>query len=296
MAIPDVTFGIIARERIPELERLVEQLLAVDGPLAREVGVGVETPGTTQPAETVDEHGVRWIALPPHRGLGYNRNRVLDAVRSALIITIDDDCTPAADWLPNLLAALDDPSVDIAVGNLEIPPAGFVGDSISALGFPAGGGAGYETMFPVAEDCTTTNISTCNCAMRTAVLREVGGFDESMSFGGEDTELAYRFGVAGKRMVFVKSATVSHPARTSLGAFSRWLFVRGRAKCQFARRVPIAGFVGNRIASFGRIIRAHARDPKIVLIVPLLGASLIIQQAGFATEWFFPTAADQTAS
>ncbi len=289
MTQPDVSFGIIARARIPELDRLVDSLLRVEGPAAREIVVGVETPGVTQPAETVDDRGVRWIEIPAHRGLGYNRNRVLDAVRAPIIVTIDDDCTPQPGWLPNLLAALDDPTVDVAVGNLTIPPAGFVGDSISALGFPAGGGAGYETMFPVAQDGTTTNISTCNCAMRSAVLREVGGFDETMTFGGEDTELGYRFGRFGKRMVFVRTATVSHPARTGLRAFARWLFVRGRAKAQFARRVPIGGFVGNRLASFGRIIRAHARDPKIVLIVPLLGVSLVIQQVGFATEWLSPT-------
>lgn len=290
---PRISLTAIARRRIPELDRLVDELLVIDGPAEREIIIGVETPGTVSPAPTTDERGVTWIALPPHRGVGYNRNRVLDAVRAPIMVGIDDDCVPEAGWLTALLGALEDPDVHAAIGSIEIPPSGFVGDSISALGFPAGGRAGYETMFPVGADCTTTNLAAGNCAIRTATLRKVGGFDESLSYGGEDTELAYRFGLASKRMVFVKSATIVHPARTSLMQFTRWLFIRGRAKCQFARKVPIAGFVSNRIASYGRIVRLYARDPKIVLIVPLIGASVLLQQAGFATEWLFPRTSEK---
>jgi GT2 family glycosyltransferase len=285
---PRVSLTAIARRRIPELDRLVDALLAVEGPAEREVVVGVETPGTLAPVTTTDERGVVWIALPPNRGVAYNRNRVLDAVRASVMVSADDDCVPKTGWLTGLLGALEDPSVHAAVGSIEIPPSGFVGDSISALGFPAGGTAGYETMFPVGANCDTTNIAVGNCAIRTDTLRELGGFDESMSWGGEDTELAYRFGLAEKRIVFVRSAQIVHPARTNLWQFSRWLFIRGRAKRQFARKVPISGFVSNRLASYGRIISSHARDPKIVLIVPLLGASLLLQQAGFAVEWLSP--------
>ena len=44
-----ITFGIIARERIPELEELVSSLLAITGPADREVVVGVETHGPDCP-------------------------------------------------------------------------------------------------------------------------------------------------------------------------------------------------------------------------------------------------------
>ncbi len=285
---PRISLTTIARRRIPELDRLVDELLPLGPAFRSEIVVGVETPGTAHPEETVDERGVRWIALPPGRGIGYNRNRVTDAARGELLVGVDDDCVPKPGWLENLCSALEDPLTDAAVGSIEIPPAGFVGDSISALGFPAGGTAGYETMFPVDADGRTHNIAAGNCVLRASALRELGGWDESLSWGGEDTELAYRFDLADKRIAFVKSATIVHPARANLVQFSRWLFIRGRAKCQFARKVPISGFVGNRIASYGRILRAHSRDAKLVLIVPLLVASILLQQAGFATEWLFP--------
>ena len=288
VAHPLVSLAVVARARIPELERLVTELLAIDGPAEREVIVGVETPGSQTVSESVDDRGVRWIALPPQRGVGYNRNRVLELVRGDIVASTDDDCVPKPGWLTALLAPFDDPTVHAAVGGVEIPPAGYVGDSISALGFPAGGNAGFATMFPVEADGTTSNITTVNCAIRVATLRGLGGFDETFSFGGEDTELAHRFDAAGKRIVFVPSAFVIHPARTSLAEFTRWFWVRGRAKAQFARKVPVSGYAGGRLASYGRILRANAQDSKIVLIVALLTLSVLLQLAGFAAEWLFP--------
>jgi GT2 family glycosyltransferase len=107
-----------------------------------------------------------------------------------------------------------------------------------------------------------------------------------MSYGGEDTELAHRFKLANKRIVFVPAAEIAHPARTSVGEFTRWLFVRGRAKRQFSRKVSINGYVGARLVSYGRIVRANLHDPKIVVILPLLAASILLQEAGFLAETF----------
>jgi len=286
---PPVSLLVVARKRIPELDRLVGALREIDGPPQREIIVAVETPGTTTPTETRDAQGVRWIAIPARRGLGYNRNRAFEAARGEIVFGIDDDCVPQPEWLTSLLDPFADPDVHGAVGSICIPAAGFLGDSISALGFPAGGTAGYATMFRVDPDGTTDNIAAGNCALRAATLRELGGFDESLTFGGEDTELAHRFNLAGRRIVFVPGAAIMHPARTSLREFIRWLFVRGRAKRQFSRKVPIGKFVGLRLKSMGHILQRHATDPKIVLIAPLLAATLVIQQAGFLAEAIAPT-------
>lgn len=290
---PRVTCTVIARRHIPELDRLAGLLLSLPGP-AREVVIGVETPGATEPVvERVDERGVRWLEIPPGRGIGYNRNRVLDAARGEVLVGVDDDCEPAPDWLEVLVAALDECGFAAAVGSISIPPAGFVGDSISALGFPAGGGAGYETMFRVDKDGTTTNLAAGNCAIDIATLRRLGGWDETMTFGGEDTELAHRLVCAGERIRYVPGARITHPARTNLREFTRWLYVRGRAKRQFARKVKVGKYVKMRLGSYLRILRANVTDPKIVLIVPLLAASLVIQQVGWVAEWLDPHPAGQ---
>lgn len=288
-AAPVFSVGIIARRRIPQLDRVVSQLTTLEGPYPREIIVAVETPGADQPSEHADENGVRWLAIPASRGLAYNRNRVLEAAHGEFLLHTDDDCELGEGWIVSLLAALTNPDIVAAAGQARVAPGGFLGDSISALGFPAGGSAGYETMFPVAKDGTTTNITTCSCALRVSELRAIGGFNESMTQGGEDTELAHRFTEAGKKILFVPEASVVHPARTSLTEFTRWFYRRGKAKRQFARLVPVSGYVKNRIASYGRILRAHLTDPKIVLIFPLLIASVLLQQAGFIAETIRPS-------
>jgi len=284
-----VSFGVIAKARKPELERLVAHLLRLAASGASEVVVVVESHAVEKPTEEPDESGVRWILVPARRGLGYNRNRVLDAVTGEVLVWSDDDCVPQTGWFDALLGALDDPSFDAAAGVLTIPPSGFLGDSISALGFPAGGNAGYETMFVVHEDGTTENLPAGNSAIRVSVLREMGGYDESMTFGGEDTELSHRLLSAGKRIAFVPGAVLEHPARTSLSEFTRWSFRRGRAKRQFSLRVPAGGYVGQRLGSYGRILKANATDSKIVLVAPLLAANIALQALGFVVEVASPT-------
>ncbi|HET6351024.1 MAG TPA: glycosyltransferase [Coriobacteriia bacterium] len=288
VSVARITFGIIARRRIPELERLVAHLLSLVPQGEGEVVVAIESSQVSKPAECADG-AARWIDVPERHGLGYNRNRVIDAARGEILVWADDDCMPQPGWLESLLAALEDPAAAAVAGVLRIPPAGFVGDSISALGFPAGGNAGYATMFVVRADGTTENLPSGNSAIRLSVLREMGGYDESMWHGGEDTELSHRLNVAGKRIMFAPEAVLEHPARTSIGEFVRWSFRRGRAKREFARRVAIGGYVGQRLGSFGKILKANARSAKILLVAPLLVVNLAWQYFGFVAESLSPT-------
>ncbi len=279
-----VTLGVIAKERVPETDVLIDTFLSIEGPVAREVVVGVETAGTTSPTETVDARGARWIALPAGRGFGYNRDTVLRAASSDVIVWTDSDCMPEPSWLVELLGPLESPSIDAVAGSVIIPPSTLLGDCIAALGFPAGGTAGFETIFGVNPDGTTEALVTVNAAMRCAVALEVGGFDTALVYGGEDTDLARRLTNAGKRIVFAPGALVVHPARTGFLDFCRWSFRRGRAKAMFARKTKIGGYVGKRLASWGMIVRQRLSDPKVVLIVPLLALHILLQQAGFAWQ------------
>ncbi len=284
---PPVSIGIIAIRRTPELDQLLSRLVALCARLRAEVVVVVETTDADDPDEKPDGRGVRWVEIPVGRGLGYNRNRALEAARGDTVVFLDDDCEPQPGWLETLLEPLEDRSLDAVMGGVTVPSSTLLGDCISALGFPAGGSAGYETMFHVDADGLTDNLSTLNCAVRRAVFDEVGWFDESLTLGGEDTELAYRMVKAGKRILYHPAAQVTHPPRSSLSGFVRWFFRRGRAKYQFARKVPEVGvFVRRRMSSAGRLLWAHRFDPRIVIIAPLLAASLVLQQTGVIVEYW----------
>jgi GT2 family glycosyltransferase len=259
-----VTLGVIARTKIPEIDSLIETFLSLDGPEDREVVVGVETAGITDPVERTDDRGARWIALPQGRGFGYNRDIVLRSATGDVMVWTDCDCVPQPDWLKEVLLPLESGSVDAVAGSVIIPPSTLLGDCIAALGFPAGGTAGFETIFGVSPDGSTEALVTVNAAMRRFTALEVGGFDRSLIYGGEDTDLARRLIRAGKRIVFAPRALVTHPPRTGFVDFCRWSFRRGRAKALFARNTKIGSYVGKRLASWGAIIRQRSRDPRVI--------------------------------
>lgn len=283
-----ISFGIIALARIPELDRLVAALGALRPPDS-EIVIAVESNGVESPVETLEADGVRWIRIPAKRGLGYNRNRLLDAVNGDVLVGLDDDVMPREGWLDALLEPLADPNVTAVSGAIEIPRAGILGDAISALGFPAGGSAGFALMFPVAEDGTTRNITTVNWAARVDALRAIGGFNETLTAGGEDTEIAHRLCAKGARIVFRPHAVVVHPARSTLRQFATWFIRRGRAKRQFTRVVSARGYIGERLRSYLQILRANLLSVRILLIVPLLVLSLILQWIGYMAEWIAPS-------
>ena len=256
--------------------------------------VVAEDPRVFEPAPREQSAAGSWLVrVPERRGLGYNRNRAVDAALGDVIVFVDDDCWPDDRWFAELLAPLQDDSVDAVMGAVRIPPSTLLGDSISALGFPGGGSLGFAVMFEVDHECFTRHISTLNCALRRRVFERVGGFDETMTAGGEDGELSHRIAEAGLRVKYQPSAIVEHEARTDLIEFSRWFFRRGRAAYQFSRRAPMGRTVQGRLASYRRIIEMHARDARLFLILPLLGASVLLQQAGFV--WELATARDRRA-
>jgi len=283
-----VSVALVTRRLTPDVERLAARLIALGCGEGCEVLVFAEDDAVTAPAPREPlSGGAQLVRLPHGRGLGYNRNRAIDLSRGETIVFVDDDCSPADDWFGQLLAPLGDPDVAAVMGNVHIPPSTFLGDSISALGFPGGGSAGFAVMFGVDERGFTDHLSTLNCAIRRRVLDEVGGFDETMTFGAEDGELSYRIRQAGYRIKFQPTAVVDHAARTGLGEFTRWFFRRGRAAYQFSRRAKAGAVIGRRLRSYKTIVRQHGRDPKVVAIVPLLIASVVLQEAGFAWEWAF---------
>jgi cellulose synthase/poly-beta-1,6-N-acetylglucosamine synthase-like glycosyltransferase len=283
---PAVSIAVVTRGLSPAVARLTSRILEMPGsPDDREVLIVAEDATVAEPTgrEPAGD-GVALVRIPAGRGLGYDRNRAIETCAGDVIVFVDDDCWPDDGWLPELLAPLADPAVDAVMGGVRIAPSTFLGDSISALGFPAGGSVGFSVMFHVDENGLTDHLSTLNCALRRSVFEKVGTFDETMTMGSEDTELSHRIAAAGMRMRFQPSAMVEHRARTDLAEFAGWFFRRGRGAYQLSRRVDTGPVIAHRLTTYRHIIGRRLTDPKIVLIVPLLVFSVFLQEAGFVWE------------
>jgi GT2 family glycosyltransferase len=225
------------------------------------------------------------VSVPAARGLGFNRNVALAEAHGSVIVFLDDDCVPCDGWLETLLAPLSDPAVDGVMGAVRLTPSSRFGELVGALGYPAGGSVGFPVMFPVDAAGFTHHFSTLNAALRIAPVRALGGFDETMRWGCEDSELACRARGAGLRVRFEPDAVVTHPVREDLAGLTRWLFCRGRAAYQLTRRAPGDGRIGLRLRSYRQIVRMHRGQWRVVPIVALLGYSTTLLSLGMGWEW-----------
>lgn len=157
-----------------------------------------------------------------------SRNIGIRESKHEIVAFTDADCTVPRNWLKKLAPFIEG---DVAgAGGSAYPPPGspHVGACIAALGFPAGGSLGIEAI--------GRNISTANAIFKKSALEEIGGFDESLSSGGEDADLCMRLRKSGYGIVQVPGSYVYHKVRRG-GSFISWCIRRGKAKFHLKRSV-----------------------------------------------------------
>ncbi len=223
------------------------------------------------------------IQLQKNYGPAYCRNIGAENAQGEILVFTDSDCRVHEKWLENINAYFLNQEVDAIMGKLVLMQSTFLGDSISALGFPAGGAIGFDKIWKVDENGYTESLSTCNCALRKDVFREVGGFDTSFPFpGGEDSLLAYDLLRRGHKIKYCPDVIAFHEARNSLADFIKWQFKRGISSYIFSKKISNKGdFLSLRLWSTKNIIRQYYNNKKFPLILFLLGTGFIVQFSGY---------------
>lgn len=221
-----------------------------------------------------------------HKGPAAARNLGIKTATGDIIAFTDTDCAVDRNWLKNMAQCFTE-DVSAIMGRVNIPESTFVGDSISALGFPAGGSVGFENMWKVF-DGFTDHLSTCNCAVKKSVFEKFGYFDETFRKAcNEDTELSYRLEKNNVKIKYCPDVVISHDARTGIVSFLCWNLRRGEGNYYFKQRVEnVKGFVKLRLWSTKNILRKYCMDRKIIMILILLFLSFVFQQIGYLKEKF----------
>ena len=118
-------------------EKLQRLLQSIKGQVSRSTEILLlHESNTLQPPPSLPLT-VRYILIPEKQGIPFNRNPGIAQAKGEIIIFIDDDCWVPENWLGNLIEPFNHDKALLAVtGGTRIPPSTFLGDCISALGFP----------------------------------------------------------------------------------------------------------------------------------------------------------------
>ncbi len=279
---PAVSVVVVTNQIDGSLIELLEKLRVQKTSKNYETIVVSEVPVPAEDLVLFD--GCRIVKIPSGKGVAFNRNMGVKNARGKFITFIDSDCVPKEDWLENLLDSIGD-DVHVATGGTMVPDSNFIGTSISALGFPGGGSVGFDKMWHVSSNGFTDHLATGNVVIKRRVFDEVGLFDESLKHGAEDAELSVRLTRAGVKIKYCPDATVLHTPRASLLTFIRWQFKRGRANYHFRKKVgSVSKFISLRLWSSKNILRENIRKKHFPLVLVLLSASFLLQQAGYMWE------------
>ena len=235
---------------------------------------------TCQVAESYD---CTLIPLSRNRGPATCRNIGAKEARGDILLFTDSDCRVEYNWIERTEERFLQNNVDAVMGKVVLLPSNFFGDSISALGFPAGGAIGFDKIWKVDPKGFTDSLSTCNCAIKKNAFEEIGGFDESFPFpGGEDTLLAYDLRKFNYKIKYCPDIVVYHAARDSFRDFVKWQFRRGISSFIFSTKITHKfSFLSLRIWSTGNILQAYCHHKTFPMVLFLLGTGVFVQFLGF---------------
>lgn len=174
---------------------------------------------------------------------GHARNQGVAQTQGQIIVFIDDDAYFGHERVLEMLvtSVASDPSIGVVGTSMLIPPDANRLQKRIAVEVP-------RMVYPVMRDDVESNppldrygytgITTTCCALRRAVIEEVGGFAQSLPTGPEDTEFFYRIRQIGYRFLIPRNCWVYHDPPKRLSILLRKSFRNGIGHALEARMAP----------------------------------------------------------
>jgi len=196
---------------------------------------------------TREFRGARVIANELTKGLSGARNTGVRAATGDILVFLDDDAYGEDEWLENLLAPFDDPSV-AGCGGWIVPHW----ESGEPRWFPRTFwwvmGCSYDGLPP--DGSRIRNPIGANMAIRREVFVRAGGFSAGLGrigttpLGCEETELCIRYGERepADSFVLVRSAVVHHRVPASR---CTWRYFFRRCWSEGLSKAAVASLVGH---------------------------------------------------
>lgn len=312
MTAPFLTLALCTHNHADRLARTLRDLAELAPPGCPFEFVVVDNASTDETPALLESRA--WLAAgQPARivremrlGIANARNRALAEAGGSYLLFIDDDETPASDWLVAMERTLAEHAPDAAGGRIEVRFEGVARPSWlrdELLGFLGRLDHGPESKALVNA---STPIFTGNAAYRVNTLRRLGGFDPMLgrrggvNLGGEDTEIYRRLVQHGHGIRWVPDAVVFHriqalkiDRRYFLELHYRQGYMEAARRRAGASRIPPRYLYGQLLRAIGAAwaqLRAEGRDS--ALRKEMNVAYFVGQIAGWA---FGPTPAKRSA-
>lgn len=229
---------VCTRDRAEGLARCLQSLQAMHRPAAEIIVVdnASRDDATRRAAEAA---GVRYVR-EERPGLDWARNAGLAAATQDLVAYTDDDVRVDAGWLEHLVAPFANPRVALTTG--LVLPASLETEAERLFEFAYGGmGKGFTHAMLDPATCRPDQLVAvhhlglgASMAYRTALLRDLGGFDTALdvgtpSHGAGDLDMFHRVLSSGACAHYTPEAIAWHAHRTTTAALHRQLYDNGRA-------------------------------------------------------------------
>jgi GT2 family glycosyltransferase len=181
----------------------------------------------------------RVAVVDNRRNLGFaaGNNAGARAARGDVLVFLNNDTIPAADWLARLHAAyVSAPSPALVTSKIVYLDRPGVIDS-AGDGYLRAGGAFKHAHGMNVEDAGQSREVFGACGAAFMIGRELfdrlGGFDERFFMVYEDVDLSYRARLAGARCYFAADAVVRHAGSATLGAMSASAVYHGQRNLEW---------------------------------------------------------------
>jgi len=233
-------------------------------------------------SDVAHDQRVRVVYKEKNTGPADSRNIGVRNAAHDIIFFTDSDCRLDCDALQVVVDAM--AREHILVGDTVTEATSLLGRLVGQLGFPGGGGIGFENVWKVDSQGYTTSISSCNLAIRKDAFLKIGLFDNTFPVaGGEDTVFAKAAMKHAYRIKYVKQQRVYHAEVENFKRFLTWQITRGRGNYHIKRRLGrVGGFFLLRMWSFKNSLKRAGIWAPVTLFLIVL--AVIFQAQGYRIE------------
>jgi mycofactocin system glycosyltransferase len=218
--------------------------------------------GSADPDAVARAAGARAVVLrhPHSLGPAAARETGWRATSTPFVAFLDANVEARADWLDRVLPHFADATVAVVAPRVQSSPgraprwlAGYE-DVRSSLDFGPAPAA-------IRPGSRVPYVPTAAVVIRRGPLESIGGFDRSLRVG-EDVDVMWRLHAAGWRLRYEPTASVEHPARTSLAAWVRQRFDYGTSAAELTVRhghrvAPLLGVSAWSAMAWGSVGAGH---------------------------------------